>query len=315
MNIAVPKVSVVMSIYSIDKYGSQAIDSILSQSFTNFEFIIINDSPSNKALGLINSYKDPRIIIINNKANIGLTKSLNKGLAIARGDYIARMDADDISVGERIEKQVDFMERNSNVGLLGSCVYFIDENGYEIGTSKVYNGKYSVHFMCHGSILMRKSCLDKVGYYREIFKYAQDYDLWLRLSEICDVVNMSEPLYKLRIHKDSISMERKREQDIFASLAIEMAVERERYGKDSLSAASPGEARAIRDQKLEITGQKLKKELSLNYCTWCNAAIILGDYRKAFGYAINSIIIYPPNFKAILTNIMQKAGGSVFKLK
>lgn len=299
MNIK-PVISVVMPVFNGETYLGEAIESVLIQTFTDFEFIIIDDGSTDNSAKILSSYSDKRIRIITNYNNRGCPNSLNLGLEASKGKYIARMDADDISLPQRFEKQVELLDRNNNVGLLGSSCYFIDESGHELGTSKVYNGKCSVHFMCHGSVLIRKSCLDKVGSYRAIIKYAEDCDLWLRLSEICDVANISEPLYRLRVHQQSLSSLNRKEQDLDASLAIEMAEERKRFGKDRLSTASPSEARAIRDQKLAISGLKLRKALSLNYSTWCEAAINLGDYKRAHNYAKSAINLYPLNFKTIL---------------
>ena len=126
------KISVIMSIYSEkEEWIKESIDSILSQTFRDFEFIIINDNPKrkeNENLLLEYSQKDNRIIVITNKENIGLTKSLNKGLSIAKGKYIARMDADDISFPTRFQKQIDFLDKNTEYVLCGANIsYFGSE--------------------------------------------------------------------------------------------------------------------------------------------------------------------------------------------
>jgi len=115
-----PKISVIMSVYNGEKYLREAIESILNQTFRDFEFIIINDGSTDKTSEILSSYNDPRIVIINNKRNIGLTKSLNKGLKMVKGEYIARQDADDVSLPERLERMVNFLDMNRDVGLLGS---------------------------------------------------------------------------------------------------------------------------------------------------------------------------------------------------
>ena len=108
-----------MSVYNGAKFLDEAIDSILTQTFTDFEFIVIDDASSDDSLHIINSYKDARIIVLQNTKNIGLTKSLNLGIAKAKGKYIARMDADDISMPKRLEKQFDFMEEHPEFAFVG----------------------------------------------------------------------------------------------------------------------------------------------------------------------------------------------------
>ena len=110
-----PRVTALMSVFNGDKYLSEALESILNQTFTNFEFLIINDGSNDRTEDILKSYDDVRIRIINNDNNMGLAKSLNKGLRIARGEYIARMDADDISLPTRLARQVEFLDKNKHV--------------------------------------------------------------------------------------------------------------------------------------------------------------------------------------------------------
>ncbi len=293
-----PKVSVIMSVYNGEKYLCKAIDSILDQTFKDFEFLIINDGSTDRTSEILQSYHDSRMKIINNVENIGLTKSLNKGLKIARGEYIARMDADDVSLLTRLEKQVNFFDKNKDIGLLGTSWYCIDDKGRKVSINKAPKGKQSVHFMCHGTTLVRKDCLEEVGFYREIFEYAQDYDLWLRIADKFEIENIREPLYKLRVHNDSISLKKKLQQDLYASLAIELANERRKIGKDRLSIVPQKEAIRIRNQRLGLSGIKKRKILSYNYYTWSQAAFLLGEYERAFNYAIKSSRKYVLNLYA-----------------
>ncbi|HKQ33129.1 MAG TPA: glycosyltransferase family A protein, partial [Thermodesulfobacteriota bacterium] len=115
-----PKVTVLMTVYNGEKFLNEAIDGILNQTFRDFEFLIINDGSTDGSREIIKSYKDPRINLVDNESNIGLTASLNRGLSLAGGEYIARQDADDISLPERLEKQISILERNPDIALLGS---------------------------------------------------------------------------------------------------------------------------------------------------------------------------------------------------
>jgi glycosyltransferase involved in cell wall biosynthesis len=124
-----PRISVVMSVYNGEKYLRQAIESILQQTYTDFEFIIIDDGSTDSSREIIQSYDDKRIRLVINEQNIGLTKSLNKGIRLAKGEFIARMDADDISLPQRFEKQVAYLDSHPEVGVLGTYANIIDHRG------------------------------------------------------------------------------------------------------------------------------------------------------------------------------------------
>jgi glycosyltransferase involved in cell wall biosynthesis len=185
-----PKVSVIMSVYNEpEKYLRESIESILSQTFKDFEFIIILDNPNNKkAEKVINEYKekDKRIVFIRNEKNLGLAASLNKGVNIAKGEYIARMDADDIALPQRLEEQIKFIEKNKEIDLLFSWVYFIDENNNIIKEFKPKIGKnlrkefFRKHLFVHPTLLVKSEVL-RQNKYRENLRNSQDTELWMRL--------------------------------------------------------------------------------------------------------------------------------------
>ncbi|MCP8319033.1 MAG: glycosyltransferase, partial [Candidatus Methylarchaceae archaeon HK01B] len=131
-----PKITILMSVYNGEKYLREAIDSILNQTFKDFEFLIINDGSTDRTVEILRSYHDSRIKIITNEKNMGLTKSLNKGLKIARSEYVARMDADDISYPRRLEVQYEYMKKNPDVGIVGSWNDVIDDKGNTIDYRK-----------------------------------------------------------------------------------------------------------------------------------------------------------------------------------
>lgn len=200
-----PKVTVLMSVYNGEQYIREAIDSILGQTFKDFEFIIINDGSTDHSRELILSCKDPRIRLVDNKKNIGLTCSLNNGLRIAEGEYIARMDADDISLPARLEKQVEFLDAHPSTGVLGINSWIIDEQGNqlkELNYPASHNGIMAMILVenrfVHSSIMLRKKVLEVCGYYLEDYQHAQDYELLLRLSLITHLANLAAPLHKWR---------------------------------------------------------------------------------------------------------------------
>ena len=127
-NIKTPKITVLMPVYNGEKYLKESIESILKQTFRDFEFLIINDTSTDESEKIIRSFKDSRIKLIKNEKNIGLTKSLNKGLDLAKGEYMARMDADDISLPKRLEIQVAFMDKNPKIGVIGAWAKVIGES-------------------------------------------------------------------------------------------------------------------------------------------------------------------------------------------
>lgn len=226
-----PMVTVLMSVYNGEKYLREAIDSILTQAFRDFEFLIINDASTDRSREIILSYSDPRIRLIDNEENIGLTRSLNKGLELAKGKYIARMDADDISMPERLEKQVRFMEENPDIAVLGSWAWVIDENNRingELRTLTDFDLLFLEIFFSnpfvHSSTLMRTAFINKIGGYDKQYERTQDYDLWVRvIANGGKVLNVPEFLIKYRSHLENISTKKFKQQEDLAQLAIQNA--------------------------------------------------------------------------------------------
>ena len=205
-----------MSVFNGQKYLKDSIKSIIRQTYSNFEFIIINDGSTDSTLEIINSFDDDRIQIINNQHNIGLTKSLNKGIKIANGEYIARMDADDLSRSSRLEKQVQFLDQNPNVILAGTQANLINRYGKKVrGIPAVKKpcSHNAIKWFCmfdnpfyHSSVMFRsKIILDELNGYNEDFYTNQDYELWSRLVNKYQAVNLPFKLIDLRVHNNSIS--------------------------------------------------------------------------------------------------------------
>ena len=217
-----PLVSIIMSVFNSERYLSDAIQSILNQTYTNYDFIIADDGSTDRSLSIILDYanKDSRIIVIENDQNVGLSTSLNKCLCIASGKYIARMDADDISLPDRIKKQVNFLELNSDIGLLGTCGFYIDENKKIIGEINVplsnaaigWRATFTNPFV-HPSIMLRKtSLINFPNIYNGEYLLAEDYYLWVNLLKTTKGSNLSEKLYLYRIHNQSVSIQKKEKQ-------------------------------------------------------------------------------------------------------
>ena len=204
----IPSISVVMSIYNEpEEWLRESIESILNQTFTDFEFIIINDNPERQLNdALLNEYqkKDSRIVIIKNEENIGLTKSLNKGLEIAKGEYIARMDGDDISLKDRFDKQYNYLNSHPKYVVCGSNAIIINKKNRKAGNYKVptlhneiYNYIVYNNPMIHPSLLIRRKALIKNQLtYNEEFLYSQDYDLISRLAMLGKLADIEYPLIR-----------------------------------------------------------------------------------------------------------------------
>jgi glycosyltransferase involved in cell wall biosynthesis len=185
-------VSVVMPVYNGEKYLKQSINSILSQSFKEFEFIIVDDCSNDNTLSILKSIDDPRVRIVRNKYNLGLSSSLNKGIELSLGKYIARQDDDDISEKYRLQKQVDFMEKAQEVDAVFCRYVFCDILGkISNSESKFYNTKDQIKEalkskkdpVAHGSAMIRTKSLIKIGCYNTKFIFSQDYELWNRMME------------------------------------------------------------------------------------------------------------------------------------
>jgi glycosyltransferase involved in cell wall biosynthesis len=202
-----------MSVFNGGRFLREAIDSILSQSFTDFEFLIINDGSSDDSRSVILAYNDPRIRLIENEQNIGLTQSLNRGLALARGEFIARQDADDISLPARLAKQVAFMDANPHTLMVGSWYKEVDVTGAlkqrVRPPSDEVELRWALLFFCpfiHSAVMMRTaSLLSEFGYYSEEYEYAEDHELWLRIAHRKSLTNLKAYLVKYRINPDSIT--------------------------------------------------------------------------------------------------------------
>jgi glycosyltransferase involved in cell wall biosynthesis len=207
------KITVLMAVYNGEYYLRETIDSILNQTFQDFEFLIVNDGSIDSTMEVICSYNDPRIRLINNEQNLGLTRSLNKGLQLAKGEFIARQDADDISELKRLATQVAFLETHPQVALVGSWYKEIDAKGSLIGECNLpcdcTQIRWDILFYCpfvHSAVMFRKQTItEKIGFYDEDFSYAQDYDLWWRISRNLQVANLNEYLMKLRINPSSMT--------------------------------------------------------------------------------------------------------------
>lgn len=212
-----PEVSVILSVYNGENYISESLESILNQTFRDFELIIINDGSTDGTSAIIKSYPDPRIINLENEKNIGIARSSNKGLRIARGKYIAIMDADDISLPERFQKQFKILENNPDIGVCGTWISVIDKNGtwmknicYPTSSKVISCSLLFYDCFANPSTMFRKKIIEEIGEYDPGFIAAMDYDLWTRSIGYYTFSNIPEFLLKYRMHGQNISQDREK---------------------------------------------------------------------------------------------------------
>ncbi len=312
-----PLVTVLMPAFNSERFLRQSIESILSQTYKNFEFIIINDGSTDNSAAILRQYKDKRIRFINRKVNLGLDANLNYGFKIAKGKYIARMDSDDISLPTRLEKQVAFLEKNPLYGLLGTQYANISETGEIIEISGQLLSDQEIKFaissmntFCHPTVMFRTSVIRKHGMqYDHAFYPYEDYELWTRIVKKTKVANLDEVLLFYRLNSTGMSlsdpkrmfggankfsnMQRKSQKDlptITLPFLYEIIKGKNKYSK----------SKTILNQK------KYNTNLMLGYQTYLYKVGTLMISKKKFGgiaLLITSFFFNPGNwFKKLLSN-------------
>lgn len=205
------KVSVLMSAFNAESYLSEAVDSVINQTFTDFEFIIVDDGSTDNTSKILDGFKDQRIVRLKNEKNIGLASSLNLALSAARGEFLARMDADDISTPNRFLNQVEYLEKNPDIAVLGTFMKQIDMEGNTIGVLSAPCDHELIRWkmlfetaVFHATVMMRKKDVDRVGGYDPNFRHIEDAELWSRMINIVRFSNLNEALYVRRWHDKSV---------------------------------------------------------------------------------------------------------------
>ncbi|MCT4535552.1 glycosyltransferase family A protein [Halodesulfovibrio sp.] len=208
-----PRVSVLLPVYNQEKYIREAIDSILAQTYSDFEFIIIDDASSDMSVKVIQQFTDERIRFYVNTKNLGSVRTLNEGLSLCRGEYIARMDGDDIAYPERFQKQVEFLDAHPDVGVVGAAVQCFSKDGtgevmrYETDCSALFSSFIfaETSMVAHPVVMMRRNLFASGIKYSQRYFYAEDYKLWNDLKWHTNITNLPEVLLKYRIHPFSMS--------------------------------------------------------------------------------------------------------------
>lgn len=209
-----PLISVIIPAYNAEKYISEAITSILNQTFRYFELIAIDDCSTDNTFRIIKHFsgQDSRVVAVSNTKNLKLAKTLNLGISMARGKYIARMDADDWSFPDRLEKQFTFLEKHRNVGILGGSMVVCDQSlnpttqrQYQLTNRSIRKRLFFYSPFSHPTIMIRKSILDKSGNYDPDFNPAEDYELYFRIGQVSKFANLQQVLLKYRVVPHSMT--------------------------------------------------------------------------------------------------------------
>lgn len=206
-----PKVSVILPVYNGERFVRESIESVLGQTFTDFELIIINDGSTDGTGEILNSFTDPRIVLIE-RENRGLVDTLNEGLSFAHGEYVARIDADDVMLPERLAKQVAYLDEHPKVAVLGGWAEIINGAGEVIGSYKYPpTGKGGLRAyilkhnpLIHPTVMYRRDAILRVGGYRQ-YRHIEDYELWTRVLAKYRGANLPEIIIKYRVHGGSIT--------------------------------------------------------------------------------------------------------------
>lgn len=288
-----PCISVLMPAYNAERYVEQAVHSILDQTFTDFEFLIIDDGSTDQTRATLErlAAEDERIRLVS-RPNTGYVAALNEMIDMARAPLLARMDADDVALPERFERQVAYLESHPDCLVVGSAVQVVDSDGDPLC---VWNNDVSNHdeidaqhligrrgaVLCHPSVLMRADAVRAVGRYRSELEPAEDIDLYLRLAERGRLANLTEPLLRYRMVPTSASHARKREQVLGLHKAISEAYQRRRLPLGPLPPIPDDSAKA------NLT------KLSYNRHLWGWWALGAGNVRTARKHAWASLARSP----------------------
>jgi glycosyltransferase involved in cell wall biosynthesis len=280
-----------MAVCNVERFLPEAIESVLAQTFTDFELIVIDFGSTDSSKAIVSGYaaKDGRIKL-HEISNCGLAEARNAACSHVTAPYIAVMDADDICLPDRLRWEVEFMEKNPNVGLLGGATDWIDAAGRSLGLhnfpteDREIKVALETHFpFCHPTMLIRQTAFTAVGGYRNAFVFAHDYDLGVRVAERFCCANLKQLVLKYRIHPYQISL-RKQQQQTLCRLAAQASVSFRRSGKlDPLDAADQITPRTL--VALGVPEARQRRILAADGRNWIRSMTAAGEYRAALSAA------------------------------
>lgn len=298
-NITNPLVSVIIPMYNAQEYIVESLESILNQTYKNIEIIIIDDASTDNSVNLVKQYTDDRITLLCNRHNLRQSKTRNKLLDISKGKYIANMDADDISMPDRIQKQVEYMEKNKDVDICGTNAVIVGKKTARYINNPIedYKIKEMLNYMdalAHPTVMFRRSSLKKMNLcYDENYRYAQDYKFWCDAKEKgANFHNIPEYLFKYRMSENNVSGKHAYEQRMFADKVIVENIYRV-YGKNIVLNTLVNTVGSLKEFEVDLKKIKeyIKRDDNDNNITmWTNILkIISGRYSV---YGINALIMF-----------------------
>ncbi len=264
MSGGIPKVTVILPVYNGEDFVAEAVRSILEQSFSDFELLVIDDGSTDNSLDIIRSFDDSRIRLHVNEHNLRLIATLNRGIGLAQGEYIARMDADDISCSDRLEKQLNYLDENTDVYVAGAQVRYIDASGAAIHdrlapTYPLHPDvfRWRIWFGCciaHPTVVARRKFFEIAGFYNKDYCHCEDYELWLRSAHSLPIINLPDVLYSTRIHGHNVSVVHHDQQRHNSNLAVASAMFR-----SYKLAVEPRHVALLQGMTTEISSQEIGK--------------------------------------------------------
>jgi len=297
----IPQLSVIFTTYNDSRFVAEALESILCQTLTDFELILADDASTDETLEIVSRYRDPRIKILRNSANLGLAKNLNAALAHCRAELVARQDGDDVSLPTRFEKQVAFMDEHRDVAVVGTRDIWIDEQGNETDRfdlptehDEIVEELWSRCCMNHSSVVYRREVVRKLGGYRPLPE-SEDYDLWFRVAAGHRLANLAERLALRRIRRGSASVDRLEIQTASIALIYRLARQRFDTGRDELDGLSGAELDAQIARLLQQERRATKKLVASKNVEVFHRVLRCSGRRAAWRYAMRALRHDPSN--------------------
>jgi glycosyltransferase involved in cell wall biosynthesis len=314
-----PLVSVLMAVFNEEKFVGRAIESVLAQTFEDFELLLFDDGSTDGTRRVIEQFDDPRIRL-QSGANRGQTACLAQGVEMAASPLVARLDADDIALPDRLKTQVSFSEHNPRYAMVGSQAIVLDERGNELcvcpvptTNEEICDGMATRCCFLHSTVMFRREAVIEVGNYRPLFRFAQDYDLWLRLGERYPLANIAEPLVYRRLKARSPSVSRLHVQQRYAYWARQFASQRRQRGQDDLALGKSDEFERDMMRIGSLRGISYRRQLAENYFSWAQYCLWQGATGAYRHYLRLSLCAWPFQDKT-WSHIITRSKGHVSRV-